>query len=116
MNEGKIYRETSNPYVLGELEKKGEDVWFSGKNFAEKMKLMREGLEECYKKGELNRETGLGKLIQEAENFLKPEKKKIKNLSMEEVEKLQEKIKGLSIYAPEAIKIAAEILDKERIH
>lgn len=105
-----------NPYPEKKIINEGEKFWFPGKNFAEKMKLMREGLEECYKKGELNRETGLGKLIQETEDFLKPEKKEIKNLSIEEVEKLQEKIKGLSIYAPEAIKIAAEILERDRLH
>jgi len=76
---------------------------------------MKEGLEECHEKGELNRETGLGKLIQEVEALLKPGRK-IENLSMEEVEALQEKVKGLAIYAPEAVKIAAEILDQKKLH
>lgn len=104
-----------NPFPEKTLANKGEEVWFPGKKFAEKMELMKEGLEECYRKGELNRETGLGKLIQEAEKLLKPGIK-ISNLSIEEVEKLQEKVKGLAIYAAEAVKIAAKIFDQEKLH
>ena len=35
-----------NPYARKRLEDQGEKVWFSGKNFAKKMEMMKEGLED----------------------------------------------------------------------
>lgn len=111
--------EAFNPYAHDRLEnqeKKGKPVWFPGKKFAEKMETMKKGLEDCFKNGELHRESDLGKVIQEVNNQLEPGMK-IGNLSMEEIEKLQEKLGGLAAcFAPEAIKIGAEIFEQEKLH
>lgn len=116
MGEKEMPEGIPNPYARKRLEDQGEKVWFPGKNFAEKMEMMKKGLEECHEKGELHWESDLGRVMQEVNNQLEPGMK-IENLSIKEIEKIQEEIGGLAIcYAPEAIKIAAEILKPEKLH
>jgi hypothetical protein len=99
---------------------KGEKLWFPRENFAEKMERIRRSLERCYEEGILSRESDLGKVVMAIEAYLETEEpvKKIENLSVKEIEKLQiqEEFGGFAdCYAPEAIIAAAEIF-KRSLH
>lgn len=101
-----------NPFAEKELGRLQAESLDKG-NLAKQLSEQKEKLNKTFESGELNRQTGLGKAVNDLEDYvLQSTNKELHNLSFEEVDEL---IKKFDLpYDKEAIKMTAEIFAAQR--